>query len=237
MRRDDPDVRLLDPSPPLPFDAETILAALLPMLTPERTARIETVVNGRIDSVAIVLDGLSDPHNAAAVLRSAEAFGVQNAFIVERHLKAAVSERVSKAADRWINIRRFETATDCIRALRAEKYAIWVANMDGQRSVDELSGSGERVALVFGNERTGPSDDFTRASDVVFSVPMRGFVESLNVSVAAAVSLYASTRGRAGELGQAQRRQLFARYALVGVDGSHAIVEEHVRRSTTGSSR
>jgi tRNA (guanosine-2'-O-)-methyltransferase len=210
MRRDEPDNFDLAPPEPLPADPETVLAALDPLLTDARRARIEHVIAARARAVVAVLDGLIDPHNVSAVLRSADAFGVQQVHLIARADPFLASPRVSQGADRWVDVIRHASPRACVSALHALGYKVYVAAMDGALRPEALADA-PKVAIVFGNE-------------------MQGFVQSLNVSVAAAITLFAATRGRPGDLEASERQLLRARYTLLSVPRAGEIVAEYQRR-------
>src|SRR5688572_15461143 len=229
MRRDNPLAAEITRIDPLPFSALEIIRALEPLLTDERRARIDTVLSERTRAVVPVLDGLYDPHNVAAVLRSADAFGAQEVHIIEGEEPLLASQRVTQGADRWLDVVRHRDPRACVRGLKERGYAVYAAMMDGTLEPDALAAI-PRVALVFGSEHTGVSDAVLEQCDGRYTIPMRGFSQSLNVSVAAALTLYSATRGRGGDLGDAERESLRARFMWLSVDEARAIVAEHLAR-------
>jgi len=231
MRRDHPDAHPLPAAGGLPAPPEQIVAALSPMLTEHRLARIDSVLDARIESVVPVLDGLIDPHNIAAVLRSADAFGIQQVHLIAGELDFLASQRVAQGTERWLDVVRHDDPETCTRALRGAGYRIFVAAMDGELQPEQLAGI-ERVAVVFGNEHSGVSGRMATLADGSYRIPMCGFVESLNVSVATAITLRAARTGRGGDLDANRRLQLLARFMMLSVDRAEEIVAEHVRRQT-----
>lgn len=230
MRRDDSDTfRLPDDNSCLPAPAPVVIAALEPLLTDERRSRIDAVLRARSRAVVAVLDGLIDPHNISAVLRSADAFGVQELHLIERLEPYLASTRVAQGADRWVDVVRHRTSKDCVSALRAGGYRIFVASMEGTVGPEALA-SEPRVAIVFGNEHAGVSQDLRDLADGTYAIPMCGFVQSLNVSVAAAITLFSAMRGRPGDLAEPDAQELRARYCVRSVPRAEAIVNEYVRR-------
>jgi tRNA (guanosine-2'-O-)-methyltransferase len=229
MRRDEPDNFDLAPPEPLPADPETVLAALDPLLTDARRARIEHVIAARARAVVAVLDGLIDPHNVSAVLRSADAFGVQQVHLIARADPFLASPRVSQGADRWVDVIRHASPRACVSALHALGYKVYVAAMDGALRPEALADA-PKVAIVFGNEHAGVSEELRHLADGTYAIPMQGFVQSLNVSVAAAITLFAATRGRPGDLEASERQLLRARYTLLSVPRAGEIVAEYQRR-------
>lgn len=228
MRRDEPDVYQVGPPPELPAPPAQVIAALSPLVTEARLRRIEEVVAQRKRSVVAVLEGLTDPHNTSAVLRSCDAFGVQSVHVIAGKHGFPAAHRVSKGTHRWLDVVQHASATACIGSLKGQGYRVVVATMGGSLSPEELAGV-ERVAMVFGNEHAGPTDDVRREADDTCAIPMVGFVESLNVSVAAAITLYVAAARRPGDLDPAAREELTARFLMSTVRDSERVVREYHR--------
>lgn len=231
MRRNDPETSLLPATAALPAAIDEVIAALAPLLTEPRRARIEQVIAARSDAVVAVLDGLIDPHNVSAVLRSADAFGVQQVHLITREEPFLAASRVSQGADRWVNVVVHRSVTDCVTALRARGNRIFVAAMEGSVRPAQLADE-PRPAVVFGNEHAGVSPELRALADGTYAIPMSGFVQSLNVSVAAAITLFAAMSGRPGNLAPEALRELRARYYLQSVPQAEAIVAEYLRRQS-----
>lgn len=231
MRRDDPDVYEVTGPPPLPAPARDVIAVLAPVVTPERLARIDAVIARRTRSVIPVLEDVTDPHNASAVLRSADAFGAQEIHVVPGPNGFRAAHAVSKGTHRWLDVVRHADARSCADHLHARGYTIAIAAMNGAFAPEDLRARGP-VAIVFGNEHSGVSGAMADFADATLTVPMVGFVESLNVSVAAAITLYVTTRGRQGDLPENEREELRARYLLSTVRDSTRLVLERLRGVT-----
>lgn len=229
MRRDHPEASELYEPPALPAPAADVVRVLEPLLTEQRLARIEQVLERRTRSVVAVLDGLIDPHNIAAVLRSADAFGTQEVHVVRGDEPFVASQRVTQGTDRWLDVVRHPDAAGCVAQLRAKGYEVYVAEMNGSARPEELAGR-PRVAVIFGNEHLGVAPATRALADGTYAIPMCGFVESLNVSVAAALTLYLATRGRAGDLSKDDRLALKARFLMQSVERAEQVVREQLRR-------
>lgn len=229
MRRDDPSVFELQVGDALPAEPALVIEALEPLLTDERRLRIDSVIARRTRSVIPVMDGLIDPHNVAAVLRSADAFGVQEVHLIRGPEAFLVSTRVAQGTERWVDIVTHDTARACIETLHGRGYRVYVATMDGQAQPGDLQGE-DKVAVVFGNEHAGVSAEIRALVDGTYAVGMRGFVESLNVSVATAITLHDATRDRAGDLSESEQLLLRARFMMYSVQRADAVVREHLRR-------
>jgi len=193
-------------------------------LVPERKARIDAVVAERTRTLTVVMEAFCDPQNVNAVLRTCEAFGVQSLHAVDGPMKPYDrNKKISQNADKWLDVSRWASTRACLAALRADGFAIYATRLgEGARGLEELSFAG-KVALVFGNEHRGVSDEALALADATFAIPMRGFVQSLNVSVAAAVALAKAVerriaeRGRHGDLGEAEAAALRERFYVIAV--------------------
>lgn len=230
MRRDSPEVASLEgKTVALAHDPKLVIDALLPLVSDERLRRIESVLDGRTRDVIPVLERLSDPHNTAAVLRSADAFGIQEVHVIDEAARFVASTRVAKGTERWLDIVRESDTVACVKHLQGRGYRVYYAAMDGELVPDDLA-SIPKIALVFGNEHAGVSASIREHADGGYRIPMRGFVESLNVSVAAAITLHRAMHGRVARLDAADREALRARFLMVSVDHAETIVQEHAKR-------
>ncbi len=168
-------------------------------MTDKRFKKIQEVVSQRQKYFTIVLENIHDPHNVGAILRSADAVGIDTVYLVYNTCKFPKVGRVSSAsADKWIELKKFKNVQECFKELRKEKYKIYSTYISDSKkncSLFELNLTG-KVALVFGNEHEGVSDDVKNLADRNFIVPMYGMVQSLNVSVTVAVCLYEALRQR-----------------------------------------
>lgn len=232
MRRDAPDNFEPYRREQLPADAATVIAALDPLLTDERRTRIASVIAARSRAVVPVLDGLIDPHNVSAVLRSADAFGVQEVHVIRRSEPYLASPRIAQGSERWVDVIDHACARDCILALRRRGHRVYVAAMDGELRPEALADE-PKPAIVFGNERDGVHSEVCELADGTYTISMQGFVQSLNVSVAAAITLFAAMRGRPGDLNAEERELLRARYCMLSVPRAEEIVAEYLRRQAS----
>lgn len=230
MRRDDPDVFQVGPPTELPAPPARVIAALTPCVTEARRRRIDEVVARRKLSVVPVLEGVTDPHNASAVLRSADGFGLQRVHVVPGPHGFLSAHRVSKGAHRWLDVVQHPSTEACLEQLEGAGYRVIVAAMGGEMRPEDLR-SLDRVAVVFGNEHAGASEAMRAGADSTCAVPMAGFVESLNVSVAAAITLYVAAADRPGDLSPEEREELTARFLLSTVRDAARIVREYPRDS------
>ncbi|HEU4383148.1 MAG TPA: RNA methyltransferase [Anaeromyxobacteraceae bacterium] len=199
-------------------------AAAAGFLAPERRARIDEVVAGRTRTLTVVLEAFCDPQNVNAVLRTCEAVGVQEVHVVEGPMKAYDrNKKISQNADKWLEVRRWRSTAECLAHLESRGFRIYATHLgEGAVPLRALSFA-DPVALVFGNESRGVSEEALRGPSARFAIPMRGFVQSLNVSVAVAVALFQAVerreaeRGRHGDLSEDEARALKERFYLLAV--------------------
>lgn len=198
---------------PAGWTPESVIETLEPLAVDERRARLWSVIRGRIGSVTVLMDAPHDPHNAAAILRSCDGLGIPRVHLVPRQEDFAVGRTVAKGAERWIEVVPHQSPEGALSALHEQGFTTVATHPEGNLSPDDLA-SVPRVALILGNEHDGLRDALHQGAKESVRIPMRGFVESFNVSVAAAVLLYAATRGRSGDLSPAEQLRFYAR-ALV----------------------
>ena len=198
---------------PAGWTPETVIETLEPLALEERRSRLWSVIRSRIASVTVLMDAPHDPHNAAAVLRSCDGFGVPRVHLVPREEEFAVGRTVAKGAERWIEVIPHRTPEAALAALHAEGFVSVATHPEGNLAPADLAHI-PRVALILGNEHDGLRDALHAGAQQSVRIPMRGFVESFNVSVAAAVLLYAATVGRSGDLPETDQLRYYAR-ALV----------------------
>ena len=200
-----------------PVPASRIVEILAPLITDRRRELIDEVIARRTYSVVPVLDGIYDRGNISACMRSAEAMGFQAMHVIERYEGFKAANRVTQGADKWLDVTRWSEPSSCVADLRQKGYAIVATHLEASRPIAEIDFT-TPTALVFGNERDGVCDEILEAADARVIIPMDGFSQSFNISVAAAISLYhvAHSRrqglGHHGDLTGAQQAMLTASY-------------------------
>ena len=165
-------------------------------MTPERKQRITSVLDKRQDNITVVLENVFDPHNISAVMRTADAAGVQDIYIlntkIPRHKKWGAKS--SSSAAKWLTVHQYENAEECFSSLR-KRYSTILSTHLGSDAVSLHSiDFTKSIALVFGNEHSGVSDEIRTLADGNFIIPQVGIIRSLNISVACAVTLYEAYR-------------------------------------------
>jgi len=165
--------------------------------TDQRLEKIANVINRRQYSLRVVLENIHDPHNVSAIFRTCDAVGVPKVSLLYTFEKFPKLSRISSAsANKWVEKERFESPAVCIDKLHSEGFKVY-ASMLSEDAVDFYSlDLTEKVAVVMGNEHRGISREMAEKADKVFYIPMNGMIQSLNVSVAAAVVLFEAERQR-----------------------------------------
>jgi tRNA (guanosine-2'-O-)-methyltransferase len=189
-----------------------------------RRQRIAEVIAGRLGSVCLLLDELSDPHNRAAIVRSCDAFGVQELHSVQPARDFSVHHGVAAGTQRWVDVHAHADAREAVAELERRGFVLVQTHPKGELTPEDLPAI-PRLALILGNEHRGIDPVFEAAAARSVRVPMRGFVESLNVSVSAAVLLAAATRGRSGDLSAESKQHLYARALYYTVPRASEVLE------------
>jgi tRNA (guanosine-2'-O-)-methyltransferase len=165
-------------------------------MTPERSDRLISVLNKRQPDLTVVLENVFDPHNISAVMRTCDAVGIQDIYILNNKIPPhrKWSAKSSSSAARWLTIHQFTDAHECFATLRKNYKKIYTTHLSTDAvSLHQLNLT-EPVALVFGNEHSGVSEEIIAMADGNFIIPQVGIIKSLNISVACAVSLYEAFR-------------------------------------------
>jgi tRNA (guanosine-2'-O-)-methyltransferase len=165
-------------------------------MTTERYDRLTAVLNKRQPDLTIVLENVFDPHNISAVMRTADAVGIQDIYILNTKIPPhrKWGAKSSSSAAKWLTIHQFTNADDCFAVLRKKYKKIYTTHLSSDAvGLHELNLT-EPVALVFGNEHSGVSEEIIAMADGNFIIPQVGIIKSLNISVACAVTLYEAYR-------------------------------------------
>jgi tRNA (guanosine-2'-O-)-methyltransferase len=213
-----------------PFvDPARVCATLAPLLLDERRERIDAAAAARLGGLRLVIENLHDPHNGAAVLRSAEAFGVQRVEVIESVEPFRFSSTVTQGCEKWLDVVRHATLAGGVAALRADGFAIYAAVPGAEATVDDLDFA-RPAAVMIGNEHEGLTAQAIAGADAVFGIPMSGMTRSLNLSVAAALIVERAAQarrravGRPGDLEDAAVLALRARFYAASVRGADVVL-------------
>ncbi len=180
--------------------AQKIFELMSPLLSVSRQKKIDEIVAGRTYDVIPVLENIYDRGNTSAVMRSCEAMGYQSLHLIEPNEKFKKSQRVTKGADKWLDVVRWTDSTECVHGLKKMGYRVYATHFEQATPIGEVDFT-QPTALVFGNEKDGVSDEILSQVDGRVVIPMQGFVQSFNISVAAAIALYHAYRDRIMKLG------------------------------------
>ena len=165
-------------------------------MTPERRQRLISVLNKRQQDITVVLENVFDPHNISAVMRTCDAIGVQDIYVLNTKIPPHKKwgEKSSSSAAKWLTVHQFDNAKECFSSLRNRYSTILTTHLSSDAvSLHELDLT-KSIALVFGNEHSGVSEEIRNMADGNFIIPQVGIIQSLNISVACAVTLYEAFR-------------------------------------------
>ena len=166
-------------------------------ITARRLARMRGVLARRQPGLTVVIENVHDPHNLSAVLRSCDAVGAVSAHLVYTiEDLPIIHSGVAASAQRWVDIFIHDDIPTCYEFLREQGFAIYATRLSAESSDLYRTDLTRPTALVFGNETRGVSDEAAGLADGQLIIPMMGMVESLNISVACAVSLFEAARQR-----------------------------------------
>jgi tRNA (guanosine-2'-O-)-methyltransferase len=177
------------------------------MPTPERIQRVELVLANRQADLRVVLEGVTNAHNASAVMRTCDAAGVLRLDLIDPNPELLhINEAISTRADKWLEIGVHATPAEALGPLKQAGYEIVATHLRPDAVPYTDVDFARPVALVFGNESGGITDDCLAYADKVVRIPMLGMVQSLNLSVSVAIMLYEALRQRAAKgYGEASR--------------------------------
>ncbi|MBM3416628.1 MAG: RNA methyltransferase [Bacteroidetes bacterium] len=165
-------------------------------MTPERKQRLISVLDRRQVNITVVLENVFDPHNISAVMRTCDAVGVQDLYVLNtkfpRHKKWGAKS--SSSAAKWLSIHQYVDADECFSSLRKRYSTILTTHLSSDAVSLHNIDFTKSIALVFGNEHSGVSDEIRALADGNFVIPQAGIIRSLNISVACAVTLYEAYR-------------------------------------------
>jgi tRNA (guanosine-2'-O-)-methyltransferase len=165
-------------------------------MTPQRFKRLTSVLNHRQPDLTVVLENVFDPHNVSAVMRTCDAVGIQDIYILNDRIPPHKKwgYRSSSTAAEWLSVHQFTDADECFGEIKKKYDKVYTSHL-GENASDVYSMDlTQSVALVFGNETFGVSDNIRKYADGDFIIPQVGIIKSLNISVACAVTLYEAFR-------------------------------------------
>lgn len=221
-------------------DKKGLISYLTEFITPKRKKRFDEVMAQRINHLQIVVEDLYQAHNASAVLRSCDCFGVQYVHFIENKNTMKVSSDIALGAEGWVSIKKHNGAENntraCLQKLKDEGFRI-VATTPHKNDVtiDQLPVD-KKMVLVFGTEKDGISQDVIDMADEFVKIPMYGFTESFNISVSAALCMYElTTRIRETVpncyLSETEKTDIYLDWLMNSIDKSELIVKKYLERN------
>lgn len=220
-------------------ELKKINAYLEGFVVEKRLERFSQVLDQRLSHLHIVLEDLYQGHNASAVLRSCDGFGVQHVHFIENKNKLRINDDIAMGSSKWLSIHRYNgegnNTLTALQELKAKGFKI-VATSPHQNdtTLDKLAVD-QKIALVFGTEMLGISQDVIAEADAFVKLPMLGFTESFNISVCAALCLYELTRRIRLEVAQPylteqERETVYHQWLCASIDQSEALVRRFLEQ-------
>ena len=165
-------------------------------LLPRRFERIKSVLNKRISDLTVLIENVEKPHNLSAIIRSCDAVGVLEAYAIFNKEKFLTFNSTAQGSQKWVQLNQYKHTTEAIKVLKNKGFKLYGTNLNAN-SIDyrKCNFTGP-TAFVLGAEKWGISKEAANLMDEHIHIPMRGMVESLNVSVAASALLFESIRQR-----------------------------------------
>ncbi|MGY8969941.1 MAG: TrmH family RNA methyltransferase [Flavobacteriales bacterium] len=170
-----------------------LLTYLEGFVTDKRKNLFRNILQDRTRHFTVVLEDIYQQHNASAVIRSCDIFGIQDIHVIENKYKSKVSKNIAKGSQKWLSFHNYKEDTnntlECLNTLKSKGYQIIATSPHNNSSILHDFDISKKSAFVFGVEKTGVSDLVINNADGILKIPMVGFTESLNISVAAAIIL------------------------------------------------
>lgn len=224
------------------FFAMTVLIKYLSeFITEKRLETFKDVLSMRTRHISVVLEDIYQPHNASAVLRSCDCFGIQDVHIIENENEYSLNPDVALGSSKWINMIKYNKTKNntslAINRLRKSGYRIIATTLHEKKStsLEELDLKKGKIALFFGTEMKGLSKKMLSEADEYITIPMFGFTESLNISVATAISLYYLTNKLRNsdikwELSLKEKNEIILAWLMNSIKNSAMIVDKFYKQ-------
>lgn len=159
------------------------------IITENRREKFLNILSQRTRHFTVAIEDIFQLHNASAVMRSCEVFGVQELNVVEEKYGKTIDKEIAMGAQKWVDVERFNSVTTCIDSLKAKGYRIIATSPHEDSCLMDEFDITQPAALFFGTERLGLSEEVLSRADGFLKIPMCGFTESLNISSSAAIIL------------------------------------------------
>lgn len=216
-----------------------LITYLSGFISEKRKHRFDEVIANRTAHIRVVLENLYQAHNASAVLRSCEAFGIQHVHFIENRNHLRISDDVAMGSSNWLSIHRHKgtetNSRDTLQQLKAQGYRIVATTPhENDQTIDQLPVD-KKLALVFGTEIDGITPQVYEEADEFVKIPMYGFTESFNISVCAALCMYElSTRMRKTVpnylLTEEEKTDIYLNWLKTSVEQSEALITDYLEK-------
>lgn len=216
-----------------------LITYLSGFISEKRKHRFDEVIANRTGHIRVVLENLYQAHNASAVLRSCEAFGIQHVHFIENRNHLRISDDVAMGSSNWLSIHRHKgtetNSRDTLQQLKAQGYRIVATTPhENDQTIDQLPVD-KKLALVFGTEIDGITPQVYEEADEFVKIPMYGFTESFNISVCAALCMYElSTRMRKTVpnylLTEEEKTDIYLNWLKTSVEQSEALITDYLEK-------
>lgn len=193
------------------------------MGSPERIDKLLDILHHRQPDLTVILENVFDPHNISAVMRSCDAVGIHEIYVLNTRIPRhdRFGPRSSSSADKWVTVRQYDDLDRCMEDVRKKYDRVYTTHLEKDAvSLYEIDLT-QKVALVFGNEQTGCSEEIIARADGNFLVPQVGVITSLNISVACAVSIFEAYRQKqaaghynAPKLSEGELQEVYRKWKL-----------------------
>lgn len=218
---------------------DNVIAYLSGFITETRLERLQTVLEERTRHIVVALEDIYQPHNASAVIRSCDGFGIQDLHIIENDHRFSVSKGVTIGSDKWITKYRYNkkgnNTARCINFLKDKGYRIVAASPhENDIEIQDLD-IRKKTALVFGTELDGLSNNALEMADMNVAIPMYGFSESFNISVSVAICLsHLSYNIRQQQiqwkLNETEKQQLLLQWIINSVKEPELLIKRYMKQ-------
>ncbi len=212
---------------------------LTQFISENRKQRFDDVIQQRTNHLQIVLENIYQEHNASAVLRSAESFGIQHVHFIENKNSLKISVDVAMGSSNWLTLHRHKNNEDntkqALTELKKQGYKIVATTPHTTACTIDKLAVDTKLALVFGTEIDGISETVYEMADEFVKIPMYGFTESFNISVCAALCMYELTTRIRQEvpnylLSDAEKTDVYLNWLKTSIKNSNVLVEDYLRK-------
>lgn len=219
---------------------QELISFLKSFVTEARINTINEVLNQRTRYLTVVLENIFQPHNASAVMRSCDCFGIQDVHIVENDNEYQVNRDVALGSTQWLTINKYNNLKNntlqTIEKLKSAGYRIVATSPHTESSINEFDLHKGKTALMFGTEQSGLSDIAMSNADEYFKIPIHGFTESFNISVSVAITLHYLTNKLHSsninfKLGKNEKIDLKLKWLINSIKKPHLLINEFCEKN------